>query len=236
MLDALVNYAGTRGLSLITDANRKSSWRIMLVIEAPWISIYDNLWQGTRELARHLSFSLNQPGLAIQIDLPIEWKFWAFDSGNATAQFEWHIPLLDEKQQEEIVRNIEVEKALNLGLRPALDSDEILQKLSRIRKKRISASDPKLEVSYRKKLSDGLVPPPPDVPEDLPKNLARIFEPSAAIFRKILSVPLLSIQNMAAEFSYHMRLPDIFRSLEFLVDASQKSEFQPLSAHYYQFG
>jgi hypothetical protein len=225
---ALTEIAAMRGLKPATIHDEKSVWKgIILSDSVEWVSVFDNQSGRLKGTCQDLSGHTGLPVLAIRIDLPYEWGFFAASGGAIAARYLWSIPE-EFMGTEASVHDLEKQKLESLGVKiPGI----------LIGGKRIASSDPHVELHYRKKLSQDLAPPPPELVPELPKIMSKLFpERPAARFRKILGESHLTVEAMAAEFTSCMEITHAFDSYETLKQTPADSHLRDAGGLFFQFG
>jgi hypothetical protein len=229
--EAIIDIAGRRNITAIAPSDT-AVWKVLISTESSqWISVFDNQPDKLRESASDLSVLTSKTSLAISIDLPLEWNFWVFSSGDLACKYAWSIPPADDSQTGNALKNLTAGKLRDLGIDlPARMRKRMNGSDENRGAQIIHSSDPHVELHFRKKISDSkLAPPEPELAPELPKILSTLFaERTAARFRKILGIAHLSVENMAAEFTSYLEINQAFATFDDRLAALKKQSEEDL--------
>ncbi|MBN1552209.1 hypothetical protein JW979_12115, partial [bacterium] len=235
LVEGIFNFMSKRGWKKMegTDFSKAECEVIIAPDGEDWTAIFVSPLNMLSNLAQSLTFETDQSGLVLEMDIPTSWKFLVLKGGDVITQYSWEIPAeILEKQTD--VASLEIKKLRSLGITLS-ESKHAKKKGSCSRSdQHIASSDPHVELSYRKKISNGLlVPPDPEMSPELPKLLSVCFpDLSVSRFRKILSKPHLTIENMIAEFTNYLGINRVFRRFE---DIRNDPEIKRCGSHWRYF-
>jgi len=204
--EALINTGARMGLLPVSSKKEidDAIWSAAIYQHSPdWVSVYDSS-KDKNKTASSLAHELEAFVLTISVDPEWSWSFSAFKGNSLIAQYEWKLPRSERESQEKVAK-LEREKLIALGLMNADKLKDTKRKLNRLQ-----SYDPRLEIHYRSKISEGrLDSPEPEFSPELPKRLHKQTGMStAAKIRKILGTPHLDVYAAVAEFGLALNLPN----------------------------
>ncbi len=191
----------------------KPLWNLrILQSEGRWVAII-NLPARHRELTEAIASRLQTFVLNITVNDPYFWAFSAFSGNEMVGSYRWELPESNDPSGKTDLEKFEHGKLAELGVTGL----ETLKSRLKSRSDRFISSDPKLELHYRSKVSDGKLDlPKPVVKPELPRLIHKITGFStAARIRNILSKPHLYVAGAAGEFGRALGLPEWMNPLGF---------------------
>ena len=234
----IANYMSFQAQELICRrrANNKNIIAV-IIFSDPWQTILFPDQIHLKEMAAALTYQTKKGCIATNIDLPSSWEMYLYCNGNFSGYFEWTVPekYFSENIREEI-SNYEKKRLSQLGI--YFGSDIGGGKKSKRKIGKIESQDPYMELEYRARISDSeLIPPPPELDDDLPDKICRTFNTGKkAKLKKILGMSHLTTEHMISEFAMHLGIdnaflnyqevlanPDEFYDIEFLCFVNSES-------------
>ncbi|HPQ42159.1 MAG TPA: hypothetical protein PLV45_17445 [bacterium] len=207
--ETIINIGAGSGLIPVEDAPQPkamSGWTVGIFKWTPrWISVVDSA-NNPRGMASSLAAGLRTLAIGIMVDDPLAWCFTVFKETEQVAHYKWSLPVEMLSKSDDKVRIRETERLRELGVQDL----SILEKRISKQPERVVSSDPRVEVTYRRKILDGdLDLPAPRFNPALPVILHKATGMSTpARLRKILSAIRMNVIEAVSEFNTALNLPD----------------------------
>lgn len=182
------------------------SWDVGIFdLSDQWTTVVESSGR-PREMASALAHQLQAFSIAVILDDPVSWSFHAFNGHELVGKYSWEISQEFLEEQEKKVQALETDRLKLLGLKGLIDSKKKNGRVSG----RIAQSDPRVEMSYRSRISQGTLDlPDPEFPVELPRNIHKLTGLStAARIRNIISTPHTNVGAAVSEFGFALGLPN----------------------------